>query len=560
MEKKNNREQDNLNLELQGCMDRVQTLIQRDMVPRSNTKVDKELVHLKENERTDLLLAAKKDLLVSVSLHSHEMSTIKPNIEILNNNLDNFDNLVLQAVYALILEEYSYATPSMIYRKMIGADYTSTVNSDGEIIKKICVSMQKITFKRIEISWSKEASGAFPGLKNVTACGIKDFLLVYKEFYCDVNYGGKILKEQRYVFDYYKNGNLPPLLDYAMRLGQITFIPKQIMNDGIKSTPDVMVLRYKLLDFIAALKSPNFNDNSGFLTYATLFTNCGFNINPSPTDDTATRNIKKSSRHKKKILVERLLLHYKAKGYIDSFAEEKRNGQSGITIQCKKSGVSIEEGTTNETVEEHVETQDKNQIIKDYVKKELGLEFRIAKLSEDPSLEEVKELVEIVKKSSYLSNIKGYFDWIWTSRKDIKDGKYNDFSANGSNPQKSAQAKDEDYRIERERYYSELKRKAEQKAEYYQSKADKDPEYRELNSAYKALQIKTARAMFEQSSDKDELQNSLLDVKKKVQECLNRLGIKPETLIPQYSCTECQDTGFVVSSGKPCSCFLKRKQ
>lgn len=261
------------------------------------------------------------------------------NIRIWNDNLNNFDWIVLQAVYALILEGNGYVTPAMIYRKMIGTDYTSPINADGENIRKIVISMEKLSsIKRIKIEWLEEAIGAFLGLNIAKACDIIGNLLSYKEIYVDVNYGGKLFRERRYLFHAYKNGNLPPLLSYAIGLGQIAFIPKKLLKDGVRSTPDVIVLRYKIVEFITALKSPNFNDKSGFITYFTLFDNCGFDINPDPNDDEEEKLKKKVYRKRKKALVKRILTHYQKEKSIDSFEEEKRNGQTGIVIQCNKTG------------------------------------------------------------------------------------------------------------------------------------------------------------------------------------------------------------------------------
>ncbi len=118
----------------------------------------------------------------------------------------------------------------------------------------------------------------------------------------------------------------------------------------------------------------------------------------------------------------------------------------------------------------------------------------------------------------------------------------------------SVQALDD--RADRERYYAALQRKAESEAERMRAKAEEIPGYKDLAQSLRSLEIQAARAKSIESSDADKLCSRLQDLRNKERRLLVANAINPTSLQPQYSCKNCNDTGWL-KDGRACDCYKR---
>lgn len=105
--------------------------------------------------------------------------------------------------------------------------------------------------------------------------------------------------------------------------------------------------------------------------------------------------------------------------------------------------------------------------------------------------------------------------------------------------------------------YSLSKELAENVAKNNFNLACRNPEFVELNKNERNLIVEIGKAEYE-NKNSDKLRKELNETREKEKSCLKLLNLKPENLKPQYSCSMCEDTGFVL--GKPCKCFEKKLQ
>ncbi len=109
-------------------------------------------------------------------------------------------------------------------------------------------------------------------------------------------------------------------------------------------------------------------------------------------------------------------------------------------------------------------------------------------------------------------------------------------------------------RTDRERYYAQLREKAQSAAEKYLKKANASARFKEITAALSKMEISLAKAeVFEPTKLPAlmEEKSGLLNERKTL---LNGMGIDESMLIPQYSCKKCSDTGFL-PSGASCDCY-----
>lgn len=88
---------------------------------------------------------------------------------------------------------------------------------------------------------------------------------------------------------------------------------------------------------------------------------------------------------------------------------------------------------------------------------------------------------------------------------------------------------------------------------------DANPRLAELDKEITSCGIRTARLSLQPNSDAiqkeiKELQNKILDLKSEKQKILDKLKV---TLSPKYTCTKCNDTGYILKNGlsEMCSCM-----
>lgn len=139
----------------------------------------------------------------------------------------------------------------------------------------------------------------------------------------------------------------------------------------------------------------------------------------------------------------------------------------------------------------------------------------------------------------------------WTSPEEIKE---RSFTAPASPVSPSVEAADA--RSERARYYALLRRKAEDEAERVRAIAEKDDAFREAEAACRKGELELARAEVYDPASLPSLQTALEDARKRRRDALIRLAISEESLLPQYHCKKCSDSGFL-PDGRSCDCYKK---
>lgn len=108
----------------------------------------------------------------------------------------------------------------------------------------------------------------------------------------------------------------------------------------------------------------------------------------------------------------------------------------------------------------------------------------------------------------------------------------------------------------------ERRKKAEDQAQRHISEIyDKFPEIEEINRSIRSCSISAARAVFSGSDAKSELER-LAEISKNLQQkqsdILRTHGYPADYMEPHYTCSRCNDTGYVEKEGKTvyCDCLL----
>lgn len=112
-------------------------------------------------------------------------------------------------------------------------------------------------------------------------------------------------------------------------------------------------------------------------------------------------------------------------------------------------------------------------------------------------------------------------------------------------------------RADRERYYAQLRHKAEKAVESVKQRLEREPEYATSAQELRAMEIQQARA--EVANDVETLrkiQRRRVECTALMKNVMRRLGYTSEDLTPKYRCSKCSDTGFD-RNGKGCSCYPK---
>jgi len=108
-----------------------------------------------------------------------------------------------------------------------------------------------------------------------------------------------------------------------------------------------------------------------------------------------------------------------------------------------------------------------------------------------------------------------------------------------------------------EQKFSELRRKAESKPEYYRSVLNENADYIRIQNELGAAKLELAKAEYTGDSLKFSAFNAkIADLNAEKTKLLKNLNIKEIDLTPKYFCKKCNDTGYT-SDGKKCRCFYK---
>lgn len=112
----------------------------------------------------------------------------------------------------------------------------------------------------------------------------------------------------------------------------------------------------------------------------------------------------------------------------------------------------------------------------------------------------------------------------------------------------------------RTEWYRKRRERAEDIAEYWQKKAETIPGYCDLMKQKKTLEIASAKAAAEGTSEKvQEAERALGQTVIKIHNLLKQNGIKKADLSPKFKCAKCDDTGFL-PDGRACDCYEKEKE
>ncbi len=116
-----------------------------------------------------------------------------------------------------------------------------------------------------------------------------------------------------------------------------------------------------------------------------------------------------------------------------------------------------------------------------------------------------------------------------------------------------------DARTEREHWYAVRRQEAEDRARRYLRIAEQDEAYSAAQKAVKRLDIAIAKAEVFRLPDLEALRRERLEQCAVRARRLAALHIGEEDLRPAWRCKKCEDTGFEIGTGRPCSCYSPPK-
>lgn len=114
----------------------------------------------------------------------------------------------------------------------------------------------------------------------------------------------------------------------------------------------------------------------------------------------------------------------------------------------------------------------------------------------------------------------------------------------------------EDGKIERERFYAELRRRALEKAEKAKEQAERNAAYREANALVRKAEIELAKAEVYSPEKTEGIATQLGEAKKARLKALASIGLSEGDLLPSFRCKKCSDTGYM-PDGRLCDCYKR---
>ena len=107
---------------------------------------------------------------------------------------------------------------------------------------------------------------------------------------------------------------------------------------------------------------------------------------------------------------------------------------------------------------------------------------------------------------------------------------------------------------DRERYYALLREKAQSRAEKFLAKANANKRFKEITTELSKMEIALAKAEVFEPQNLPALQDKKKALLQERKEILSGLEISEQDLLPQFTCKNCSDTGFL-PSGTACNCY-----
>lgn len=112
-------------------------------------------------------------------------------------------------------------------------------------------------------------------------------------------------------------------------------------------------------------------------------------------------------------------------------------------------------------------------------------------------------------------------------------------------------------KTDRERYYALLREKAQVRADGFTAKANKNAQFKELETALSKMELALAKAEMYEPTKLPVLSEEKANLLSKRQAVLAEMGIRESDLTPQYACKKCSDTGFL-RNGTACDCYKNK--
>ena len=109
-------------------------------------------------------------------------------------------------------------------------------------------------------------------------------------------------------------------------------------------------------------------------------------------------------------------------------------------------------------------------------------------------------------------------------------------------------------KADRERYYAMLREKAQSTADKFVAKANKNPRFKEVTKALSQMELALAKAEVFEPTKLPALTEEKATLLRERRNILEALGIEEAQLHPQYTCTQCSDSGFL-PNGVACNCY-----
>ena len=118
----------------------------------------------------------------------------------------------------------------------------------------------------------------------------------------------------------------------------------------------------------------------------------------------------------------------------------------------------------------------------------------------------------------------------------------------------STAIEDVNAKTDRERYYALRREKAQSVADKFIEKANANAEFKSVSQTLAKMEISLAKAEVFSPEKLPALQEEKASLVRTRKAILSALGIEEWQLLPQYSCKQCSDTGFL-PSGTVCKCY-----
>ena len=184
--------------------------------------------------------------------------------------------------------------------------------------------------------------------------------------------------------------------------------------------------------------------------------------------------------------------------------------------------------------------------------------WREWKFSEEMMVEAAKKSAASASPIPYMNKILS--DWKRTGifdAKDIPESKTTGAGTSSSSVSRSyanQMIEAVNAKADRERYYAQLREKAQIRADKFIAKANKNTRYKEISSQLSTMEIALAKAEVFEPKTLPALTEKKAALLRERRSILDVLQIQEEDLLPQYACEKCSDTGFL-PSGVACNCY-----